>query len=478
MDRIEIHQASFRDNSGFIFRHLGCLYRQVNTSFKEEFDGYMKSGLHAALVDRGYIIEHEEVMLDAYQTENVYKTLKPQCVSYLTYPYEWSFSQLKDAALLTLDIQLLALEFGFTLKDASAYNIQFHEGRPVLIDTLSFIRYREGPWVAYRQFCQHFLAPLLLKKYRDHRLGRLAELYIDGVPLDLASRLLPARSWFSFGALSHLHLHAWMQRRFGASAAGKKQSLTPAWSQMDLSKLGALMSSLRTYIATLRWKSTDSEWGNYYDNTNYDEEAMQAKSELIRDYLSGFGRQIELLADLGANSGQFSRLARQFSRQVVSFDIDELAVEQNYLRVKQEGDKTILPVVQDLFNPSPAIGWGNHERDSFVERGRFEVVIALALIHHLAISNNVPLIKIIALLHALVTDWLIIEFVPKEDSQVQRLLATREDIFPNYHEQGFEEALKGRFDIMRKDRLPHSSRVLYCLKRESASNRSVSRPTS
>jgi SAM-dependent methyltransferase len=467
MDKIEIHQASFRDNSGFMFRHLGCLYRQVNTSFKEEFDSYMASGLNQALLDKGYIIAHEEVMLDACQLDNVHKILKPVCVPYLSYPYEWSFSQLKDAALLTLDIQQLALEFGFTLKDASAYNIQFHEGRPVLIDTLSFIPYRQGPWVAYRQFCQHFLAPLLLKKYRDHRLGRLSELYIDGVPLDLASRLLPLRSWCSFGALAHLHLHARMQKRFGGNAAEGKQSLAKARSKMDPSRLCALISSLRAYIATLRWRSLETEWGRYYDNTNYDEEAMQAKTELIRDYLGRFGRRIELLADLGANTGQFSRLARQFSRQVVSFDMDELAVEQNYLRVKQEGEKSILPVVQNLFNPSPAIGWGNHERGSFVDRGGFEVVMALALIHHLAISNNVPLAKIIAMLHALTTDWLVIEFVPKEDSQVQHLLSTREDIFPDYHEQGFEAALQGRFGIMRKDRLRHSSRVLYCLKRES-----------
>jgi hypothetical protein len=467
MQGIEVHRASFRDNSGFIFSKQGCLYRQVNSSYKEEFDAYVGSGLHQALVNKGYIVDHEEMSLDEHCRENVHKVIKPVLIPYLTYPYEWSFSQLQDAAKLTLDIQLLALDYGFTLKDASAFNIQFYEGRPVLIDTLSFTQYRQGPWVAYRQFCQHFLAPLLLKKYCDHRLGRMAELYIDGIPLDLASRLLPLRTWFSFNTLSHIHLHSKMQSHYSGSGDGGSQHIEKVSSKMDISKLGALTSSLRAYVEGLQWSSANTEWGDYYENTNYSQASMQGKQELIESYLKGFGKSVTLLGDLGANNGHFSRLASQYSHRVVSFDFDELAVEQNYLRVRAEGDKSILPVVLDLFNPSPSIGWGNEERNSFVYRGKFEVIIALALIHHLAISNNVPLKKIINLLQSLVTDYLIIEFVPKSDSQVEHLLATREDIFPDYHEQGFELVLQGCFTIINKDKVPHSNRTLYCLKRDS-----------
>ncbi|WP_299808082.1 class I SAM-dependent methyltransferase [uncultured Shewanella sp.] len=467
MDDIEVHRASFRDNSGFIFSKQGSLYRQVNSSYKEEFDAYVESGLHQALVKKGYIVDHEEMSLDEHCRDNVHKVIKPVLIPYLTYPYEWSFSQLQDAAKLTLDIQLLALDFGFTLKDASAFNIQFYEGRPVLIDTLSFAPYRQGPWVAYRQFCQHFLAPLLLKKYCDHRLGRMAELYIDGIPLDLTSRLLPVRTWFSFNALSHIHLHAKMQSRYSASGGNGSQQVEKMSSKMDISKLGALIESLKAYVEGLRCPSTNTEWSDYYENTNYTQASMLGKQELIEGYLKSFAKPVSLLADLGANNGHFSRLASKYSRRVVSFDFDELAVEQNYLKVRAEGDKNVLPVVLDLFNPSPSIGWGNEERSSFVDREKFEVIIALALIHHLAISNNVPLKKIIHLLHNLVTDYLIIEFVPKSDSQVEHLLATREDIFPDYHEEGFEQALQGCFTIMSKDIVPQSVRTLYCLKRDS-----------
>ena len=467
MDDIEIHKASFRDNSGFVFSHRGCLYRQVNRSFKEEFDSYIDSGLHQALVSRGYIVDHKEVELDFYHSNKAYKIIKPVYIPYLTYPYEWSFSQLQDAALLTLNIQLLALEFGFTLKDANAYNIQFYEGRPIFIDTLSFIRYEKGPWVAYRQFCQHFLAPLSLKKWCDHRLGRMAELYIDGVPLDLASRLLPIRSWFDFNTLSHIHLHSRMQDHYGAKAEQGNAQITKVKKQMNATKVGALIANLKSHVERLQWTSTKSEWGHYYENTNYENTAMQGKFSIIENYLLGLGKKISLLADIGANTGYFSRLSSKFSQQVVSFDIDEFAVEQNYIKAKAEGDKSILPVVLDLFNPSPSIGWRNDERSSFVHRGKFEVVIALALIHHLAITNNVPLEKIANLMHTLVTDFLIIEFVPKDDSQVKRLLETREDIFPNYHEQGFEQALQGRFNLVHKDRIPHSSRTLYFLERVS-----------
>lgn len=467
MHGIELDRASFRDNSGFIFSKQGSLYRQVNSSYKEEFDAYVDSGLHQALVNKGYIVDHEEVSLDEYCRENLYKVIKPVFIPYLTYPYEWSFSQLQDAAKLTLDIQLLALDFGFTLKDASAFNIQFYQGRPVLIDTLSFTQYRQGPWVAYRQFCQHFLAPLLLKKYCDHRLGRMAELYIDGIPLDLASRLLPLRTWFSFNALSHIHLHSKMQSHYSASGVGGSQRMEKVSSKMGIGKLGALISNLKSYVEGLRWASANTEWGNYYENTNYSQTSMQGKQDLIESYLKKIGKPISLLADLGANNGHFSRLASQYSQRVVSFDVDELAVEQNYLKARAEGDTKILPVVLDLFNPSPSLGWGNEERNSFVCRGKFDVIIALALIHHLAISNNVPLKKIIRLLHKLVTDCLIIEFVPKSDSQVEHLLSTREDIFPDYHEQGFELALQGCFTIASKDKVPHSNRTLYCLKRES-----------
>lgn len=462
MQNIEVDDSSFRDSSGFVFRYQGTLYRQVNQCFANAFDAYLDSGLHQALTERNYLVRHREQQLDDYRSDLAHKILKPERIPYISYPYEWCFGQLKDAALLTLDIQLLALDYGFSLKDASAFNVQFHQGRPIFIDTLSFEPYEQGTWVAYRQFCQHFLAPLALKAHCDHRLGKLAELYIDGVPLDLTSRLLPKRTWLSFNMLSHIHLHAKMQTRYGDKAHQTQAALKGA-DAMKVDKLRAMLKGLRNYIASLHWHTPSSEWGEYYQHTNYQDAAMQGKIALVEGYLSQRGTSASLLADIGANSGQFSRLASRYTEQVVAFDIDEVAVEHNYQQVRESGESHILPLVLDLFNPSAAIGWANGERSSFVSRGAFDVVIALALIHHLAISNNTPLEHIVRLLHHISRQQVIIEFVPKEDSQVQRLLASRKDVFPQYHQAGFEAALAGYFTIEAKDQIPHSCRTLYCL---------------
>ncbi len=185
--------SSFRDPSGFVFRHAGEVYRQVNAGYAGQFEHFLSSGLYDALVSKGYLIAHEDVSdPDIPRAPDCHRILKPRAIPYISYPYEWSFSQLKDAAMLTLRIQTVALKHGFVLKDASAYNIQFDQGRPVFIDTLSFETYQEGaPWVAYRQFCQHFLAPLALMARIDVDLGKLLTTHIDCVPLSLASRLLP-----------------------------------------------------------------------------------------------------------------------------------------------------------------------------------------------------------------------------------------------------------------------------------------------
>jgi len=191
--------SSFRDPSGFVFWQDGAIYRQINTIYKEDYDRLMTSGLHKALVEEGLIVSHEEVALQSAAPQVAYKVIRPDQVPFISYPYEWSFSQLKGAALATLRIQRKALDFGMSLKDCSAYNMQFMKGKPVFIDTLSFEKYQEGsPWVAYRQFCQHFLAPLALMSHRDSRLGQLLRIHLDGVPLDLASKLLPRRTHFSF----------------------------------------------------------------------------------------------------------------------------------------------------------------------------------------------------------------------------------------------------------------------------------------
>jgi hypothetical protein len=437
--------ASFRDPSGFLFSRGGILYRQVNSVYAEDYSRLMESGLYDKLIKAGLLVPHAETDRMA-----AYKVIQPERIPFISYPYEWSFSQLKDAALATLSIQKRALKYEMSLKDASAYNIQFLRGKPILIDTLSFERLKEGaPWVAYRQFCQHFLAPLALMAYRDIRLNQLLRVYIDGVPLDLASALLPASARLNFGLLAHIHLHARAEKRFAGETVGK--------AKMSRNALVGLIESLEATTRKLTWKPEGTRWGNYYAIANYSDAAFEHKKELVAAWSARV--QPNLVWDLGANVGTFSRATGAYT---ISCDIDPAAVEQNYLRVKAEKEQNVLPLLLDLTNPSAAIGWANRERDSFLERGPADLSLALALIHHLAISNNVPLPQL-AEFFAKTAKWLIVEFVPKTDSQVKIMLSAREDIFHDYTREGFESAFKERFEIRESVAVRESERRLYLM---------------
>jgi hypothetical protein len=344
-----------------------------------------------------------------------------------------------------------------SLKDSSAYNIQFRRGKPILIDSLSFEKYREGtPWVAYRQFCQHFFAPLTLMSNSDVRLNKLLRIYIDGIPLDLTSKLLPFRTHFKFSILSHIHLHAKSQKHY----ADKTINV----SKKQISKLSfiAIIDNLESSVRKLKWHPKGTEWADYYKDTNYSSEGFEHKKQIVSKFLNNI--KPKNIWDLGANDGTFSRIASKKGIQTISFDIDPVAVERNYLECENNNETNILPLVIDLTNPSPGIGWDNQERTSLIKRGPADTVIALALIHHLAISNNLPFIKISVFLKN-ICNSLIIEFVPKSDSKVQRLLSTREDIFPNYTQQMFESELGKYFEIKNSEKIKNSDRILYQMKK-------------
>ncbi len=452
------HPASFRDPSGFLFSRGGILYRQVNRAYEGEYVKLMESGLYERLVKAGYLIPHIEVSQPPLESESSFKIIQPERVPFISYPYEWSFGQLKSAALATLTIQKRALKADMSLKDASAYNIQFVRGKAMLIDTLSFETYHEGqPWVAYKQFCQHFLAPLALMALKDVRLNQLLRVYIDGVPLDLASELLPAKTRFNFGLLTHIHLHAGAQRKYSGEEVKSRGG------SMSRQAMTGLIESLESTIQKLDWTPRGTEWGNYYDITNYSDAAFEHKKQLVGEWSARL--KPALTWDLGANNGEFSRVAGEHSAFVVSWDIDPAAVEQNYRQMKKDKTENLLPLLLDLTNPSPAIGWANRERDSFGQRGPADLALALAVIHHLAISNNVPLPQV-AEFFAESCKWLVIEFVPKQDSQVKKLLASRVDIFSNYTREGFESAFKERFEIREAVEIREAERVLYLMERK------------
>ena len=450
--------GSYRDPSGFVFRRDGRLYRQVNRSFADDWAAFSLSGVASALAAQHLLVGHEPAELNlAAEPDDAIAVIAPDELPLITFPYEWSFSQLQDAALLTLQAQTLAEKHGMTLRDASAYNVQFADGRPILIDTLSFERLDpNAPWKPYRQFCEHFLAPLALMARRDPRLGLLLAQFVDGIPLDLASEMLPRRTRFSPGLAAHLHLHARSQRRHaGDGAATASVSMGP-------NRRAALLDHLRRTVSGLSVDPRDTTWAEYADQTSYTDAGTATKESAVRELLGVVGGATAL--DIGANTGRYSSIAVQEGYRVVALDGDWAAVERQYRALRERKETAIMPMLADIASPSPAVGWANTERASLLDRLHGDVAMALALVHHLAIGRNVPLEEVAALFAGM-APHLIVEWVPKEDPMVQRLLSAREDVFSGYTEQGFRGAFGLHFEVVREVPVPDSSRVIFLMRR-------------
>jgi hypothetical protein len=403
--------------------------------------------------------------VDAAARPGAVAVIRPREIGFVSYPYEWCFGALKAAALLTLELQERALAAGMRLRDASAFNIQFEGTRPILIDSLSFeVGDPTQPWVGYRQFCEHFLAPLSLIAYRDARSGLLLREFLDGVPLDLATRLLPIRTRLSLGLGPHLHLHARAQRRAGRPMGSEPRTHRPPERRMSETGQRALLDSLRRTVEGLHWDGRDSHWTEYGPTTSYTHAAAASKRAIVSRFLADAGGSTAW--DLGANVGDFSRLAADGGRRVVAFDNDAASVEQHWRRLRADAAGEILPLVMDMANPSPRLGWALEERRSIVDRGPADVGLALALVHHLAIGRNVPLPMLAAFL-ARLARLLIIEFVPKDDPMTRRLLAARRDVFPDYTLDAFRAAFAERFQVRAEASIEESLRTLFLLERRS-----------
>ncbi len=461
-ERAHRHPASWRDPSGFVYRRDGVLLRQIQPVWLEEWTAFRDSPLAKRLVAGGKLLPWQDAPLSDAYDDTAAAVIRPDVVPFVSYPYEWTFGQLRDAALLTLDVQSAALEMGWTLKDATAYNVQFRGVQPVLIDHLSFQRLAtDSPWVAYQQFCEHFLAPLALMSRRDVRMGRMLRDQLDGIPLDLAASLLPGRTKLRLGLGAHLHLHARSQR----SHAGDARKPTEV--KISLTRLAALVQSLRQTVAGLRWEPEGTEWADYADkdHASYEGGTPDAKEAIVRDLLTAVGDGTGRMCwDLGANTGRFSRIAADQGYRVLSFDIDPAAAERHYRALRTASRTDTTPLVMDLADPSPGLGWAGRERAGLLERANADVILALALVHHLAIGRNVPLPMVMDLFADL-APAVIIEWVPRGDPMVDILLASREDVFTDYTSEGFEAAAAARFEVRTRVPIEGSTRVLYHLVR-------------
>ena len=456
--------SSFRDPSGFVFEKDGTLYRQVNKIFREDFDHFINSGCYDHLIKKQWLIPHEEIITNFEGSPDRYKTLKPQRVPFISYSYEWCFDMLKGAALLTLQLARECTRFGVILKDATSFNVQWLDGKPVFIDTLSFERYDASkPWIAYRQFCESFLSPLLLMHYSHQPLQSLLLAYPEGIPLSITRSLLPWRSKFSFYTYLHIHMH----ERLASKSIGKKMHLqnSQATDRQSFSekKLHRLLDSLQSLIESLEWKGNVTAWDQYYAEANQRDDYVLQKKKVIMEWLSELSGT-STAVDLGANEGAFSLLLAAKNIQTIAVDSDHSSINKLYQKIKNEGNKDVLPLLIDLANPSSAIGLNNKERTSFIERTHCDLGLALALIHHLAIGKNIPLDKTARLFENL-AEHLIIEFIPKTDKKVQFMLQQKKDIYDNYNEENFAGSFAKYFSVQKKHEIGDSGRILYMMKR-------------
>lgn len=449
--------SSFRDHSGYVFNHEGEYYRAVNHVYTSHYHHLMRSGLYEKLTQKGLLITHTETEQSSANQEPAF-ILKPTQITTISYVWEWSFSMLRDAALCTLENALIALDVGMILKDANTFNIQFLKGSPVMIDTLSFELYNEGDnWIAYRQFCEQFLAPLLLMKYCNASLIKLTQAYPNGIPLHVCKAMLPFKSRFNL----NVYLHIFLQSKLSSSTAGIREKDTQK--TFSKGKLLTLLNGLKSFIQSLKLEKDKTVWDNYYDETILSQHYLEEKKNVVKSYLHMI--PFSHLLDLGANDGQFSRLYMNTDKQITALDEDRNCIEKLYTDCCREKINNIIPLVCDLTAPSPSIGWNLEERPSIFQRIHADVTLALALIHHLAIANNIPLEKIISFLASL-SPYLIIEFVPKEDPKVKQLLANRTDIFDQYTLEHFRSVIGSCFEILNEDKIESTDRIIFLLKRK------------
>ncbi len=453
----QTHEASFRDPSGYMFHDGGVLRRVINPIYFPQYTQLRDSGFFETLIKKGLLIPHTETSVADDKI-----VITPEPIPFISNPYEWSFEQFKHAALLTLQIQKYALSKGFILKDASAYNITFHKGKAVFIDTLSFDFYEDNtPWRAYKQFITHFFGPLVLAKYHGTDIFKMMQTHIDGLPVQLIASLLPGKTKLSSTLYTNIHLLAKMESKHSEDYSGETKV-----AKLSKKAQNNILTSLFDFIKKLQLKEA-SEWGDYYNKTNYDDAAFEAKKQLIRDWVQSLS--VKKLIDMGGNDGTFARTVIDIVEDVIVTDIDNNAVGYNYQQVQKNGETNMLPLVCDVLQPAPGIGFNNTERNSLIDRLKDyapDVTMALALIHHITLSGNVPFLKS-AEFFAKFSDYLIIEFPKRKDSWVHSLLTRKREFinhFDFYNESEFEKGYLYYFELEKKQPIEGTERILYLLK--------------
>lgn len=452
-------KGSFRDPAGKIYYENNRILRKLTTLGSERFSKLKESNIISKSIQKGFLIETKEI--EDNEKNNKDLILEHEKIPYISYPYEWSFSQLKDAAIFHLDFHLFLLENDATLIDASAYNIQFIGSKLKFIDVLSIQKYTEGElWAGHKQFCENFLNPLILKSKKGVKFNNWFKGNLEGIETNELNNLLSIFDKLSYNIFIHVYLLNKLEEKYRS-----RKSLKPiAKNNKKISKksLMAILSQLRKFITGLHDYKSISTWDDYSTNNSYSSEDKNNKKDCVTQFCKK--NNFELIADLGCNDGEYSILSLENGcKKVIGFDFDINVINKAY-KNSNIGNLHFLPLYLDATNPSANIGWYQEERKGFIERANFNAIIALAFEHHLAIAKNIPLNDVVNWLVSLAPTGLI-EFVPKEDETIKKMLEFKGDIFPEYTEENFEKYLLRNSKIISKSKVSSSGRTIYEYKR-------------
>ena len=468
-----LEPGSFRDPESRVFYAGDRVYRVLSADGLDDFRALAGTALFERALADGRLVGTELVedgsalprlgtedgsALPGLLTKKAAGVLRHELVPFVSYPYEWPFSMLKDAALLQLDLLLAALDEDLVLKDSSPYNVQFRGARATFVDVGSFERLREGePWIGYRQFCMLFLYPPLLQALKGVRFQPWLRGSIDGITPAEMRGMLSLRDSLRRGVFSNVFLHARLERRYADRGREVKQDIRKAGFKKEL--IVANAQRMRKLVRRLDWSPPKGVWVSYGERNSYTDQDAARKDEFVREVTASgpWG----LVWDIGCNNGRYSRIAAEGARTVVAVDADQGPVELLYRSLRDEGNERILPLTMNLADPSPALGWRGLERKAMADRGSPDLVLALALVHHVAITANVPVREFVEWLASLGAS-LVVEFPTREDPMVQKLLGPkREGLHPDYERGFFEGCLTEAFDVERAERLGSGTRILY-----------------
>jgi SAM-dependent methyltransferase len=452
--------GSYRDRNSSVFYHNGEIFRGISAKALANWRRLTATRFFRDFTTRGSIVPTEMVSDPKWENpgQEWAAVLKHDLIPFVSYPYEWTFGMLKDAALLHLDLMLAAIEENFILKDSSAYNVQWHGTRPVFIDIPSFEVLEQGqPWVGYRQFCELFLYPLMLLAYKGADFRPWLRGNIDGISAASLRPLLSTRDLVRPGVMMHVVAHNAFQRSYSDGERNIRSALAEAGFDKRLIVRNVL--NLRKIISRMAPAGGKTEWSDYARTHSYGEADFEAKRAFVRK-AAGFHRWRRVW-DLGCNTGAFSRIAAEHADYVVAMDSDWMAVEHLYQSQKEHSDGgSILPLVVNLSDPSPGLGWRGMERKPLPDRGKPDITLCLALIHHVVISANIPLADFMRWLAELGTA-LVIEFVGRDDEMVETLLRHKDDQYDDYRPDVFEALLSEHFEVRDSQPLKGGKRSIY-----------------